>query len=144
MITIQPANDPAKHPAKHPAKIPGEHIYIEKLVGYVRSGEKQCPFRQKEKVALRRDFYQLQQKVICDRRGKGDYMNKDYLMEPWEDIKSAEDSFCDYDEATDNDPEKDKDLMFGSALIAVAKLLEDIRDELRKINEREDRNNGKT
>ena len=71
-------------------------------------------------------------------------MNKDYLMEPWEDIKSAEDSFCDYDEATDNDPEKDKDLMFGSALIAVAKLLEEIRDELRKINEREDRNNGKT
>lgn len=60
----------------------------------------------------------------------------DYLTEPKDDIKQAEEHYCEYD---DNYPIGDpKVKMFGDCLIAIAKLMEQIRDELRKMNEGSD------
>ena len=63
--------EPANEPAKHPAKIPGEHIYIEKLVGYA-SRLKTISFQAEGKSRLEARLLPSAQKVICTRRGKGD------------------------------------------------------------------------
>ena len=65
----------------------------------------------------------------------------DWLGEAEQDVTDAEDAIVRYDDET-NDP-KDKDIAFFGTLCSIAKSLVEIRDELRKMNERSD-DNGST
>lgn len=78
---------------------------------------------------MRRDFYHLQQKVICDRQvGKEKQMkneNNYFDTNSIDDIRYGD---------TDSDL-GDKDSARVMYLSAIAKALVEIRDELRKMNE---------
>ena len=60
-----------------------------------------------------------------------------YLMDPEEDIQQAEKHYCEYDDTLMVSDPKVK--MFGDCLISIAKLMEQIRDELRIMNERSEK-----
>ena len=60
-------------------------------------------------------------------------MNNDYEFEKEEDIQAAERDFMKYDEQPIFDP-KVKSML--NSLLAIAKALAEISDELRKMNER--------
>lgn len=56
-----------------------------------------------------------------------------WLSSAEEDVESAENEFCDYDEEYDL---KDFRLSLLSALIGINKAMVEIRDELRKLNDK--------
>lgn len=80
---------------------------------------------------MRRDFYHLQQKVICDRQvGKELKMKNDFT--PEDEFNYANDEMTDYDEVEDEKNYKSAQL---GLLMGIGKVLLQIRDELRKMNE---------